>query len=121
MENAFSTNISQRKLNFEDYTEITQEYPIYKFNKNVVEKMKIRYINPDDYNKQLEVISSDPIIQIRTPNVNINYKSNCYIRMTFNIPDTPAFYTCYIAIRDLKTNEIEEVLKIPIEVLDDND
>ena len=46
------------------------------FKKNTEHKKKIRYNNPDDYNKILKIVNNSDIIQLRTPELHLEHKSN---------------------------------------------
>ncbi|MCQ2816624.1 MAG: hypothetical protein MJ252_05075 [archaeon] len=119
--NSFHTELKQYPIDYEQYASITQTYPIIQIARNSVENYKIRYMNPDNYEKKLKVTSSHPIVEIKNPTMSIGYKSASYIRLKIAVPDTPAYYDCFIAIQNLRNNEVEEVLKLTIDVLNDNE
>ena len=117
MENAFESVVQQSYFNPEEFAAITQDYPIIKCRKRAVEDFKVKYMNPDNFNKQLSVESSESFVEIKTKTLKIDYKDSSYIRFKIIAPETVAFYECFIIIRDLRSNKVEELMKLSIEVL----
>ena len=101
------------------YEEITKEYAQIIMEKETSKKMKIIYNNPDDYNKTLEIESTDDdMVEVRTKVIHLKSKFSDYIRLTFNMPKTVANYNVSVIVKNKTNNEIEEILKFPIQVVD---
>lgn len=64
-----STNIDQN-LDF-----ITKEYKEIKLKPNKLYKKKIKYNNSEDFDKEIEVISTDSIVKIKTEKLKLDFKS----------------------------------------------
>ncbi len=112
--------MDSQKFNENDllkYKEITKEFDLLKFEKNISKKMKIRYNNPDDNDKNLIVESLDDVIFVRNKEMFIEQKSSEFIRLTFNIPNTLGTYTAHVIVKDKYNGEIEEILKFKIRVV----
>ncbi len=103
----------------EEYKDLTKEYSI-KIEAGSKLNKKIKYNNPDDEDKIVNIISTEPILYISTEKLVIEYKSSKYIKLTFISPQTIGKYTAYVVIEIEKTNtkpaSVEEVLKFNIEV-----
>ena len=67
------------------------------FSKNTEIKKKIRYNNPDDYNKILRIINNSDIIQLRTPELHLEHKSNpkLILKISFKIHKARISNTLY--------------------------
>lgn len=116
-----SNNIMSNNQFFNNnkYRYITKEYNIKVENKCVIKK-KIKYNNPDDYNKILKVYTVEPIIFIKTNNIILDYKTSKYIKFNILAPLTLGTYLAYIIVENTSSKEedkIEEVLKFIIEVI----
>lgn len=103
------------------YSYLTKEYPVIRFKKNQTIKKKIKYNNPDDYDKPITVVSKDPIIKLRQKQMTIEYKSSKYIKFLFELPMTEGNYHPSIVITNDRTGEIEEILKFNIEIIGDHE
>jgi len=65
----------QNELFDNEYISITQEYKDIKLKPNCLHKKKIKYNNPDNFDKVLQVDSSSQLIKIKTPEFKLEYKS----------------------------------------------
>jgi hypothetical protein len=110
-----NSSISAKKLN--EYASITKEYPKIILKGSTTYKKKIKYNNPDDVDKIIKLTTSDPIVKIKTEQFAIEYKSSKFLRFSFEMPATEGKYRPSIIITDMKTGEVEEVLKFFIEVV----
>jgi hypothetical protein len=63
----------------ENLEAITKEYKEIKLQPNLVFKKKIKYNNPEDYDKELEITCSEPIVKIKTDKLKLDYKSKFYL------------------------------------------
>ena len=113
--------IKASTIDLSKYKDITKEYPVLRCHKNCTLKKKLKYNNPDDYNKTLSFIAKDPIIKLRQKELKIEYKSSKYIKFFLELPMTEGTYHPSIAIVNNRTGEIEEVLKFNIEVIADHE
>ena len=80
---------------------------------------KVKYNNPNDYDKIIQITSTEPIIYVKTDKLVLDYKSSKYIRLIINSPQTLGTYTCFIVIENTtlkEENKIEEILKFKIKV-----
>ena len=118
MENAEKGIIKKVLNGIENYASITQDYPVLKFKKNQSKKQKVKYINPEDYDKVLNIISSDPIITIKEPQIKIPYKTSKYIKFRIDMPMTEGLYRPLIIICNVRTGEIEEIMRLSLEVVE---
>ena len=109
--------IKASTIDLSKYPDITKEYPLIRCKKNSAVKKKLKYNNPDDYNKTLTLIAKDPIIKLRQKELKIEYKSSKYIKFILELPMTEGTYHPSIAIVNNRTGEIEEILKFNIEVI----
>ena len=98
------------------YENITKDFDMLTFQRNISKKMKIRYNNPEDIDKNLVVESSDDIIYVRNRDMFIEQKTSEYIRLIFNIPNTIGIYTSTVTVKDKNSGEIEEILRFHIKV-----
>ena len=112
--------MNKKKINLEDlakYEDITKDYNNLKFKSNTQKKMKIRYNNPDDIDKVLEIESTDEdTIFVRVKELNIESKSGEFIRLTFNIPSTKCNYSPCVIVKNKTSKQIEEILRFNITV-----
>ena len=101
-----------------NYEHITKSYPPVQIKKGVKKKWKIKYINPDDDNKELDIKTSDEtLILLKRKVLKIKEKEFDYIRFVFKAPITEAIYRPSISIINRYTNEIEEILQFEFEVV----
>ena len=110
----------EKKLNPNDllkYENITKDYNNINIKKETSKKMKLRYNNPDDENKNLVIESLDDIIFVRNRELFIPQKASEFIRLTFNIPKTLGIYTSNVIIWNKNNGEIEEILRFHIQVI----
>ena len=98
------------------YENITKDFDMLTFTRGESKKMKIRYNNPEDIDKNLVVESSDNIITVRNRDMFIEQKTSDYIRLIFNIPNTLGIYTSNVTVKDKNSGEIEEILRFHIKV-----
>lgn len=103
-------------LNSPDLLYLTKEYKDIKLKPNSSYKKKIKYNNPDDVAKVIQVSSNDEIIKIKTEELSLDFKSSKYIMFSIITPKTEGFYTAYIKIKNLNKDEIEEILKFYINI-----
>jgi hypothetical protein len=59
----------------ENLDAITKEYKEIKLQPNRLFKKKIKYNNPEDYDKEIEISCSEPIVKIKTEKLKLDYKS----------------------------------------------
>ena len=109
-----------KKLKNEDllkYEENTRDYGILKFAPQIQKKIKIRYNNPDEIDKDFEISStSNDIIYVRKKELHIESKAGEFIRLTINAPKTIGKYIVSIVIKNKANNTVEEVLRFHIQV-----
>ena len=110
----------KKKIRNEDlskYEEITKDFGVLKLKPNEQKKMKIRYNNPDDFDKTFEIESTDDeTVNVRNKEINIESKTGEFIRLLFNAPQTFGTYTVCIVVKNKNNQEVEEVLRFQIEV-----
>lgn len=104
-----------------NYAYITKEYPLMKIRRVTKVKKKIRYNNPDDFDKVLSIASSDPILSLKKNQIKIAYKNSKYIKFSLYMPNTLAMYKPKIYVKNLRNDEMEEILQLNIEVIGDNE
>lgn len=104
-----------------NYAYLTKEYPLMKLRRTVKVKKKIRYNNPDDFDKVLSLTSSDNILSLKKQQIKIAYKSSKYIKFSLKMPETLARYRPKIYIKNLRNDEMDEVLQFNIEVIGNNE
>ena len=101
-----------------NYEHITKTYPLLQMKKGVSKKWKIKYINPDDEYKELDIKTQDEtLIHLKKEVLKIKEKEFDYIRFILSAPMTEAIYTPTIFIINRHTKEIEEILKCELEVV----
>ena len=108
-------NNNRKKPNNEN-EEITKDFPLLKFKPEMTKKMKVRYNNPDDFNKNFIIESTDDIINIRNKEISIESKSSEFIRLTFVMPKTFGNYTASVIVKNKDINQIEEILRFHMQV-----
>src|SRR5688572_15174307 len=89
------------------YDSISKEYKDLYLLPNAIIKKKIKYMNPDDYNKQLTFIPSDSIIKLAKQEMKLDLKSSDYIRFSFETPSTQGVYKPFIKIFNATTGDVE--------------
>ena len=111
-----SSNILKNGI-INNYKNITHEYQI-SVKSNQILKKKIKYNNPDDYDKIINIYTNEPYITIKENSFSLEYKSSKYIRLKFQMPKSLGTYIAYIYIENKlpSKSEIEEVLKFIIDV-----
>jgi hypothetical protein len=103
---------------YKNYDHITKYYERTQVEKEMNKKWKIKYLNPDDENKELDLkTSDDTLIQLKKKVLKIKEKEFDYIRFIFKAPKTEAIYKPNITIINKYTNEIEEILSFEFEVV----
>lgn len=97
---------------------ITNDYNIEIENRKTMNK-KIKYNNPENIKKNLLISSTIPhVLYIKNENIQLDYKSSKYIKISISSPSTIGMYIVYIVIQkeNNKGYEIEEILKFHIKV-----
>lgn len=115
-EKTHNTNIND--IDFTTYMHITNDYNIEIENRKTMNK-KIKYNNPENIKKNLLISSTIPhVLYIKNENIQLDYKSSKYIKISISSPSTIGMYIVYIVIQkeNNKGYEIEEILKFHIKV-----
>lgn len=115
-EKTHNTNIND--IDFTAYMHITNDYNIEIENRKTMNK-KIKYNNPENIKKNLLISSTIPhVLYIKNENIQLDYKSSKYIKISISSPSTIGMYIVYIVIQkeNNKGYEIEEILKFHIKV-----
>ena len=100
------------------YQDITKHFDDLIFKRNTSKKIKIIYNNPDDFDKNFEIISTDnDTVFVRSKELRIESKRGNFIRLTLNIPSTICKYPVSIIVKNKDKNEVEEVLRFNIQVV----
>lgn len=78
--------IISNKISKNDQLEyITKEYKDIKLKPNKLFNKKIKYNNPEQVGKHLEILSDDPIITIKTQNIYLELLSKFHKFILFNL------------------------------------
>lgn len=111
---------TDNRINNQSIDEITHIYRMKMVSGSVLNK-KIKYNNPDDFDKIIKCYTNDPFIKIKTDTIVLDYKSSKYLRVQFNAPKSLGTVIGYIYIENQSQeikgkSELEEVLKFVIEI-----
>lgn len=106
----------KRHIDLSQYENITKDYGPLTFDSGEEIKYKIRYNNPDDMDKRLSIVSTDNVILVRKPELQIESKDNDYIRFTIRAPLLKCSISPSLVIINKVTDKIEEILRFQIEV-----
>lgn len=102
----------------DQHEDITHEYKL-RMNSGSLSKKKIKYNNPENYDKIIHCFTNDPIIKIKTPTLILDYKSSKYIKFDITAPRSlgTAIGYIYVESRIKDKSILEEVLRFVIEIV----
>ena len=109
-----------KKIKNEDllkYEDCTRDYEILKFAPQAQKKIKLRYNNPDEIDKDFEIESTaNDIINVRSKELHVDSKAGEFIRLTVCAPNTLGKYIVSIVVKNKANKKVEEVLRFQIQV-----
>ena len=101
-----------KKEDLSKYDKITRDYDPLKIAPNTEKKIKLRYNNPDEMDKDFEIESTaNDIIFVRSKELHVDSKAGEFIRLTIVAPKTLGKYTVSIIVKNKANQKVEEVLK----------
>jgi len=92
----------------------SKKYPTLNMEVGQTNSKKIPYTNYDDYDKEIEVVSSDPkLVVIKDDRFKVNAGDSAFIRVRFVAPNKPGVFNVQVDVRNIHAG-VEETLHFVI-------